>query len=514
MRQGVSFKLNILKDEKVLLKIGYIILLTLVILLRCSILHQFGFKYADSDQSIMWLAAKDYASGVFHEPRFYGQNYNSMLEALLAVPLIKLSVHPFIALPLITAFLSFFPYLIISFILFYKKLTFQACAVISIPLLLPVEYDMITSLSRGFVTGIFIASIGCISILNERSKWGFFFMGFLGIIGFSLNPNSLVLTIPCILYLLTGNYTRKEFYIYMIPGILLASSLHFLSEYFYYTHSYFNLHKQSFDFSFLRLFRNLFHPGKYFNYVTPLFWKHAWVLFILCGIALFFLLKQKQYKKTFFLGSFFFLLFFSLGLNKTWDGTGSVFFSYSRMFLAFPVFIALFIAILKVKNNWFGFSFLLIPILFFAIKSSILVGSIESNIYTNMNHVVTVEKISDFLEECENIKSISAKYNVNLIVISNHRDYDFINYGCPACMEGFPPTLRPVYERRTWRLIEDENKTYQNVLIIDSDRKLDEQYQGVMKIPEMNGLYLIRDNPLRTMELLDSLKIPVRKFKN
>ncbi len=504
---------NILKNKNVLLKIGYIILLTLVILFRCSILHQFGFKYADSDQSIMWLAAKDYANGIFHEPRFYGQDYNSMLEALLAVPLIKLSIHPYIALPVITTFLSLFPYLLISLILFNKKSTFLACAVISIPLLLPVEYDMITSLSRGFVTGIFIASIGCISILNERPKWGFFFMGFLGIIGFSLNPNSLLLTIPCFLYLLIGNYNRKEFYIYMIPGILLASFLHFLSEYFYYTHPYFNLHIQSFDYSFIRLFNALFHAGKYISYVTPLFWKHKWILFILIGIALFFLLKKKEYRKTIFLGSILMMMFFTLGLNKIQDGTGSVFFSYSRMFLAFPVFIAFFIAIIKVKNDWIAISFLIIPILFFEIKSSILVSSIDKNVYT-MNHVIAVEKVPYLLDECEKIKSVSDKYNVNLIVISNHWDYDFINYGCPACTEGFPPTLRPAYERRTWRLIEDENKTYQNILIIDTERKLDEQYKMVMKIPEMNGYYLIRDNPLRTMELLDSLMIPVRKFKN
>jgi hypothetical protein len=207
-------------------------------------------------------------------------------------------------------------------------------------------------------------------------------------------------------------------------------------------------------------------------------------------------------------------MIFSLGLNKIQDGTGSVFFSYSRMFLAIPVFVAFFIAILKMKNTWMGVTLLIIPVLFFAMKSNTLAGSIDRNVNTNMNHVISVEKVSYLLEECENIKSVSVKYNVSLIVISNHWDYDFIDYGCPACMEGFPPTLRPVYERRIWRLIEDENKIYQNILIIDTDRKLDERYQMVMKIPEISGYYLIKDNPLRTMILLDSLKIPVRKFKN
>ncbi len=58
----------------------------LLLLHRWNVLHEFGFQYPDSDQAIMWQGAVDFAQGIFHEPRFYGQDYNTMIESLFAVP--------------------------------------------------------------------------------------------------------------------------------------------------------------------------------------------------------------------------------------------------------------------------------------------------------------------------------------------------------------------------------------------------------------------------------------------
>ena len=67
---------------------AFLFMLGLLILDRLLILYYFGFRFTDIDEMIFWLGANDYARGVFHEPFFYGQNYNYMLEACLAVPFI------------------------------------------------------------------------------------------------------------------------------------------------------------------------------------------------------------------------------------------------------------------------------------------------------------------------------------------------------------------------------------------------------------------------------------------
>ena len=98
------------------------------------------------------------------------------------------------------------------------------------------------------------------------------------------------------------------------------------------------------------------------------------------------------------------------------------------------------------------------------------------------------------------------------MIINSHEYYDIYNYGCPACIEEFPKTLRPVYERRTWRLIEEVNIVNNNILIIEVNRKMNEEFDFVLPIENKEGFYLIKNNSLSTKELLDTLKIKIRKY--
>lgn len=68
----------------------------------------------DQDQALLWQTALDYASGVFREPRFYGQDYNTALEALLSVPLVRCGVPVYFAVPIITAVLFLVPDALLS----------------------------------------------------------------------------------------------------------------------------------------------------------------------------------------------------------------------------------------------------------------------------------------------------------------------------------------------------------------------------------------------------------------
>jgi hypothetical protein len=81
----------------------------------------------------MWLGAKDYSNGIFHEPRFYGQDYNTMLESLFSVPFLLLGFKVQLVLPLITSILTLFPFIIISFFTFVKKSNFAALFMLCIP---------------------------------------------------------------------------------------------------------------------------------------------------------------------------------------------------------------------------------------------------------------------------------------------------------------------------------------------------------------------------------------------
>ncbi len=121
---------------------------------RLILLLSFGVSHTGSDDVVFWMVAADMTQGVFREPFLYGQNYNPALESLVAVPMLWMSVPMHVAMPLSTSLLALLPYL--SFALWhYRRAELpQAMAFATMPLLLPVEWGMMTMITRGFVTGL------------------------------------------------------------------------------------------------------------------------------------------------------------------------------------------------------------------------------------------------------------------------------------------------------------------------------------------------------------------------
>lgn len=504
-------------SEKYYSLLLFAILAMLVLFFRWMVLDTFAFRYVDSDQAIMWSAAKDFSVGVFHEPKFFGQNYNSMLEGLLSVPLIRSSVPVYIALPIITSILALFPFFLVSIICFARGEKISAFLILCTPLLLPIEYDFLTSLSRGFVTGIFVSSFGWIAIFFKDKKWALFCFGFFSVLGYMLNPNALLLSLPLFLYLFYENYKNRSFYLYMGIGAFLGSLILFFANNFYVRNPNYNSRDiPGFNFSFSTLWDSLQDLDKHLNLVSPAFWHSGSLIFVLLFVFIILLFKTKKNSLAFTLLLFLFCVFASFGLEKIHDGTDSVFFSYSRMFLSVPIAIVFFIPVLKLRLNWIPVLVVFISILFLVAKISFLPSAVKRNVDKTMNHIVAMDPIEYVMSVCQKINYYSKQNKTELVVVSGHGYYDFIDFGCAACLDSFPKTLRPQFERRTWRLVEDKDVVYSNIIIVDEHqerahnlRKLSEKSIRYLNI---NGYYVISNNTLKTMDLLKCLEIPVRDF--
>ncbi|MGE0637990.1 MAG: hypothetical protein AB7P01_16220, partial [Bacteroidia bacterium] len=122
-------------------------------------------------------------------------------------------------------------------------------------------------------------------------------------------------------------------------------------------------------------------------------------------------------------------------------------------------------------------------------------------------------KNSELIDECKKISAISLQNKVDLIIVNGHKYYDLYTYGCAACIDKFPETIRPVYERRTWQLTKVENIIYKNILLIDSGRNFSEEYPDIAECADLEGFYLLKENTMPTIELLKALKIDVRSYK-
>lgn len=494
----------------------FLILSVLIIFFRCFVLKKFAFEYTDNDQVLMWHGLKDYSNGIFHETRFYGQAYNSMMEAFFAVPLYKLGITPHKALPIVTSILVLVPFFVFSLFIFLKKSPYLAFLILSIPLLLPVEYSLITSMPRGFITGIFIASFVCLTLFYVKSKKAFFFSAFLAVLAYSLNSNSVLLSIPCLALLFLENYQEKIYYYYSILGLVLGLCIHFALNYFYILHPNYNLHRFELDFSFEKIVSSFTYLGKYFNDVSPtlLFFKSGNIILFVFLIIAALLFREKSYKKALIVALMPLLILATLGINKIHDGSDSVFYSFSRMYLAIPLMLALSLSFFEqISKSKFFYLILIIPFTTFIYSFSNLNDKIDQNLIEQKGQMVKIMSSNSVLLECEKLSTLCEKYKVELVLIANHWHYDFFNYGCPSCINKFPNTLKPGYERRTWRLLEDEQRIYKRILIADVSRDFESEYDFVKKT-STEWFYIIENNKMYTIDLLDSLKIDYREFKN
>jgi hypothetical protein len=492
----------------------YLLVLSLLLIYNFVILKEFAFTYADSDQSILWYGLDNYSKGIFHEPRFYGQAYNTMMEAFFAIPLYKSGIPAYKALPLIASCLAIFPYIIFSLLVFQKKSPMLGIIILCIPLLLPTEYALTTSMPRGLVTGIFVSSFGLIALFYPQSRYWFLLAGLLGVLGYSVNANSVLVAIPYLLFLLLHNFRDKYFYFFAGTGVAIGFTIHLWINHFYALNPFYDFHKVELAYSFEMLFNAFSNLDLYFNLVAPVFWFAGSLTLILFLVMSIFLFKRKDYKGAILIASMLIIVILTLGITKVHDGTDSIFFSCSRMYLSLPLLVSAALFFFSpTLNPKILYPVIFLSLSYFTYHLVTLDTTIKKNIDPLKNHVVGVAEVQKIVKDCQYLKSMQKKHNAQLLLISFHKNQDFYNFGCAGCDDGFPNTLRPAYERRTWRLLEDEKKIYSTILIIDSERDLAAEFDFIEKADNSGYLFILKNNHEYTMDILRHLKMHCRAYK-
>jgi hypothetical protein len=487
----------------------YLILLVLLLLSRIIILISFSFRFVDHDQITMWLGAYEMSHGNFYEPCFWGQSYNSMMEALFAVPLIKTGIPFNISIPIVTTLFSLFPFIFISLLFKKRGEEFKAILFLLIPLLITAEYDMITSMPRGFVTGIFVASFVFWSLFHKTSKTGWFIYGFCTILGLWLNPNTIYLSCYIAFFLFLENRKKPMFYVWGIAGAILPLCWWILAKSFYILHPSWDFHyNPGYAFNIKLLMQGFLHPNVYFKQLGLFHTISGWPVFFFGTTFLIIVLFYQRKKNEGFIFSFLFLCYLiSLGITKVGDSHDNLFFPGVRFFISYPLLLALIISSITISPSFGDFFkkwFLIAAVLGFFIKTI--------NVETNYNTIekvgkrnwLAVDEVKSVKEECASLSILGKKYGISLMVFESYPD-QLINYGCPCLEDSFPATIFPWYERRTWRMEEERNRIHKNILFVRPENKKQEFVDSLGP-----GIYIIRDNRLPTLDLLRKLKYEIR----
>ena len=455
----------------------------LVVWDRASILKQFAFRYTDKDQVVYWSVAHEVSRGRFHEPRFYGQAYHHYLDGVLAAPLVGFGVRPSVALPVVSSTISILPYFLLAACALRRRLLFTAFLAVALPLLLPMEYASITSMPRGFTTGILFATLAASLTLSPMAARSSFAFGLLLLFSVSLVPSTAILSFPVGIYAWVKNVKNRSFYLWGGFGALVAVSLHLASNYFYALHPENVVFPDAsyLSFSWSALTERLPRLADYWGPVSPTNPLGHWLVYV--ALALLFLTSLRfgavGAATSVLIGSA--LLIVSLGIEHVGVGSLSVFYPFARMYLALPLFVLLAVLWLELARGpslgsrpgalviVVGCMALIAP---FMARQIGLEKEIEEQLATRSKYGVVGRPVAMLEDGCLRVREIAEEGDAELVVFVG--SLELWVYSCEVLSNEAVKTLllKPVVgERRTWRLKEEAANNPRKVVLFGINQK-------------------------------------------
>jgi hypothetical protein len=476
-----------------------------------------NLDFVDSDQPIMWLAAKDFSEGNFYVPRYYGQNYNTMLEALLAVPFLKLGVSVYKAVPIVTHCLAVFPYLFVASFLYKKEKKLQALVCLGFVLCLTTGYYIMNSLPRGFVTGLVFAPFLIISFNSPKNYNWLFINFFLCYLAYLINQNTVLVTVPSIMFFWLKNYKDPIFYSIGFLGLMACLPFDYLLNHFYKIHPGYIVHGGEQYFSF-QLFKDaISNLNIYFANISPFADGQSVTLLLFLSFFLLILLYRNiNLFFTIFFGMF--IVGVALSYSKIHDGVNWSFYSLSRMYLALPLLICLVLSQLKFRVNFIFYIFVLVVIgfnffKFFNVRKDIVYHTNEKKRFAlQVSSIVQIKKMVNLYWNMAKEHKVK-----DIICVENFWHQDFLIYAGPALYGEFPKTFNPHYDRRHWRFEEEDISVKNSFLILSGKRDYFRDTQ--INIPKNQfkklddyGLILVSNNTYTTIDFLRRCRLNVIQF--
>jgi len=455
------------------------ILLALAITERIVLLLSYGFVYSDNDALVFWLAIRDYANGIFLEPYFYGQNYNPMLEAQVALPMYALGLRADYASVIATALIVLFVFMFPAGILYRHKHYTAALLWIALYVSLPTEYGMMTGHSRGFVSGLPFAALLVLLLVKPEQQFLGLWFGLLTGLALFFNANALPAFVFVGVYLLFSNFKKYRFYLHVILGLMPGLLLRQSAMYFYQLNPQYNvnsLYPYHYDFEWERLANGFMKTVQFFSYTLPLHLPGALLFPLLLVLLAVFVFRKRAQESVALLAATLFILL-TLGIYKIHDHNGeTILLASSRMFLALPVVFGFVVfTLFKSKTKPAPPAFLngvfIIALGFFLFKMLLLNQTIAKHT-KNLNYGnLALKPISEVKNTCEEIQKFMQLNQIDALVAApgatfNYPELSFVCYACSTFINDFPENSMLVHDRRTKQYLKLRDGVYKRLLII------------------------------------------------
>ncbi len=414
--------------------------------------------YASDDLTVIWLATSDYAQGIFHEPFFYGQDYGVMLEAMLATPMVMLGGDPVRVIPIMIGLLAIAPFA--AFAIHYHRRGDQLAAIlfITMPLLLPVQHGLQTTALNG------IAIIACypwLARIGSTPLRSVLVALVLGIAVF-VNPNALVVALPLGLYDLFTCKERVRTLVGHTIGLVIVFGIWFACRSFYAERPE-GIVNTIFDW---RLhFKPYMIPqamevaNHHFAWMCPLTATRSSVVLLLLVFAAMILFAQRNFQVAIPVCCALLLILFSFSFAKLHDGSDSIFFPLSRMFIGVPLLLAWALAHVHTSADLRRGLIVGISTLVLAngiIRISTAQDTFELELADQEGLPLRTRPIQHIRTACGTVAEVAAHIDCDNIILLRGNDpftAQFLAYATPVLIPASPRTWMVGHDRRAFQRI-------------------------------------------------------------
>ncbi len=453
---------------------------------RVRYLVRFGFVYTDGDQVTFWNQAADIARGIVREPCLYGQSYNVPVESWLAAPLILAGAPAYVALPVVSTSLALLPFLWLVYVANRRGCPWAGMMVLLIPLALPVEYLVVSSLPRGFVNGIAVAMPAVVLWEGYQSRKAFFLAGFFAVLALVVNPSAAIVLLAVGVYALLAHLWQIRFYLFSILGGLAAAPAQLLIALFYRWHPQSDFYHPRLGMQFRwETVRGILisSDGKwainhdlldlFFADFSPILHR-GWTMLIVLATLPLMLLAVRQMRGAYAVGLAAVFAIACVGFDRLHSATGNVFYSGSRMYLALPVLVALALiwfdtGLARVLESRLRF---LVPALRFILIAGLAVLALTRDLkpldapspFVEQSFLPPVESVAELRSDSRVLAHLCRKYDVSLVLICDNH-CSSLDEGGPVLERDAFETLYPPFERRTWRITEEKTALHTRALV-------------------------------------------------
>jgi hypothetical protein len=448
----------------------------------------YGRLATNEDQTLLWFAGRELVRFHLHQPNFYGQNYNTVFEALPGQLFHMLGVSLALASPLGTMLIASACWLILAWVALRRGHRLAAAAALALPVCLSVPYLLLFDAPRGVMSGDLAGVVAVAAALAiDRPRWRLAVLLAVGGLAIAWENAVALAIIPALaattVSSLRGLLERRQRTLLVAGAALLVPAGWMVLDHLWYRSHAVDLTAANVNtkLQLSVLATNLGHPARTFGFYAPQLWQRPVVLIaaiaalLILAVAVSFAARRSAPAAAAL--TFLVVLFVILSARDTLNAHPDLYRSGSRFLLPMPIglWVVLFFTLAAVRDHRRGRTpgrRRLDPRLPLAAMTALALASVisaQARFGAELRRVTAVDagthpalvvvNSTALLAECADVKRLYRTTRAQLLVTYQRN----VAYGCAA--QDDLNTLDTDYERRGWLLRAATKRPVRRILI-------------------------------------------------